>query len=224
MDQRLTLVKEMARPCRCGADIGTDHGYLICSLVEEGIAQRGIAADINAMPLDKARQEVIRRGLEERIQLVLTDGLTGIDPEEVDEVFIAGMGGDLMAQILDRWPGSRRSDKVFCLQPMSKGEHLRRFLFQEGFYVEEEKCCVAAGRPYSVMRVIYTGRREAHLPEEEYVGKIDFSTDEAETYGKKVLAALEKRRKGLAQGTGDRMGELQETEALIQAVKRRMEQ
>ena len=74
MDQRLTLVKEMARPCRCGADIGTDHGYLICSLVEEGIAQRGIAADINAMPLDKARQEVIRRGLEERIQLVLTDG------------------------------------------------------------------------------------------------------------------------------------------------------
>ena len=108
MDQRLTLIKEMARPCRCGADIGTDHGYLICSLVEEGIAQRGIAADINAMPLDKARQEVIRRGLEERIQLVLTDGLTGIDPEEVDEVFIAGMGGDLMAQILDRWPGSRR--------------------------------------------------------------------------------------------------------------------
>lgn len=157
MDQRLTLIKEMARPCRCGADIGTDHGYLICSLVEEGIAQRGIAADINAMPLDKARQEVIRRGLEERIQLVLTDGLTGIDPEEVDEVFIAGMGGDLMAQILGplaRQPPVRQG---LCLQPMSKEEHLRRFLFQEGFYVEEEKCCVAAGRPYSVMRVIYTG-------------------------------------------------------------------
>ena len=104
MDQRLTLVKEMARPCRCGADIGTDHGYLICALVEENIAQTGIAADINPMPLDKARREVARRGLEGRVRLVLTDGLADISPQEVDQVFIAGMGGDLIAQILDRWP------------------------------------------------------------------------------------------------------------------------
>ena len=224
MDQRLTLVKEMARPCRCGADIGTDHGYLICALVEENIAQTGIAADINPMPLDKARREVARRGLEGRVRLVLTDGLADISPQEVDQVFIAGMGGDLIAQILDRWPGSRRPGMTFCLQPMSKGEHLRAFLFREGFSLEEERCCIAAGRPYSAMRVIYTGEKRSPPPVEEYLGRISFSTPEARAYGEKVLTQLEKRLAGLSQGRGDQEEELRETEKLMEEVKRRIKQ
>ena len=60
MDQRLTLIKEMARPCRCGADIGTDHGYLILSLIHisgqfngtsgyEEAAVQGFVAGVNAV-------------------------------------------------------------------------------------------------------------------------------------------------------------------------------
>ena len=62
MDPRLALLCKMAPPCYKAADIGTDHGYLICALVENGKAKRGIAADLKPQPLEKARREAERRG------------------------------------------------------------------------------------------------------------------------------------------------------------------
>lgn len=66
MDERLTLIYDMVPPCRLAADIGTDHGYLICALVESGRAERGIAVDISPPSLDKARKEAEARGLSHR--------------------------------------------------------------------------------------------------------------------------------------------------------------
>ena len=61
LDPRLALIYRMVPPCRLAADVGTDHGYLICALVESGKARRGIAADIAPLPLEKARREAERR-------------------------------------------------------------------------------------------------------------------------------------------------------------------
>ena len=92
MDPRLALLCKMAPPCYKAADIGTDHGYLICALVENGKTKRGIAADLKPQPLEKARREAERRGLSAQMDFVLTDGLTGISPEGLEVVIIAGMG------------------------------------------------------------------------------------------------------------------------------------
>ena len=75
LDPRLALIYQMVPPCRRAADVGTDHGYLICALVESGRAESGIAADIAPLPLDKARREAESRGLSHRVRLVLGDGL-----------------------------------------------------------------------------------------------------------------------------------------------------
>ena len=220
MDERLSLLAGMAQPCRLAVDVGTDHGFLICDLVESGKAERGIAADINPQPLDKARTEIRRRGLSDRIETVLTDGLSGISPALPDAVFIAGMGGDLMARIISDWPGSTRPDVSFYLQPMSKAERLREYLWNSGFEVMQEKCCIAAGRPYSVFQVCFTGNIFHHDRWELYLGKVNPADGpSALAYCRKILFQLTEKTEGHRKAGSPETPEL---EQLLNEVKRRI--
>ena len=63
LDERLALAAALFQPCSTGADIGTDHGLLPCRLLEQGVCQRMILADVSPKALDRARAEVRRRGL-----------------------------------------------------------------------------------------------------------------------------------------------------------------
>ena len=56
LDARLGTIAAMTPRCRTVADIGCDHGLLITALLESGRCDYGIAADINARPLEKARR------------------------------------------------------------------------------------------------------------------------------------------------------------------------
>ena len=57
------------------ADIGTDHAYLPVWLLQQGVIDRAIAADLNPGPLDRARENARRYGLTDRIDFRLGDGL-----------------------------------------------------------------------------------------------------------------------------------------------------
>jgi tRNA (adenine22-N1)-methyltransferase len=139
------------------ADIGTDHGLLICHLVASGICPRGLACDVNPLPLANARRKILRQGLEDRIEIIQTDGLDGLEGYGVNDFLLLGMGGDLIAEIVLRHDWTRNPALRFILQPMTKAEHLRRVLYREGFALTEEKA-VAAGRfVYTVMAAAYTG-------------------------------------------------------------------
>lgn len=172
LDPRLSLLYRMTPPCDRAADIGTDHGYLICALVESGRARRGIAADIHEKPLEKARQEAARRGLSGRMDFVLGDGLDGISPEGLEVVIIAGMGGETIAHILEGWPHAKAPGITWLLQPMTKAERLRDWLWGQGFSISREKCCTAAGRVYSVMEARYAGEAVPHEEWERYLGAV----------------------------------------------------
>ena len=139
LDPRLALIYQMVPPCRRAADVGTDHGYLICALVESGRAESGIAADIAPLPLDKARREAESRGLSHRVRLVLGDGLAGVGPGEADAVIIAGMGGETIAHILESWPHAKDPGITWLLQPMTKAERLRDWLWDQGFRSDERR-------------------------------------------------------------------------------------
>ena len=179
LDQRLSTIFSMVPPCQGAADVGTDHGYLICALVASGRARWGVATDIHPQPLEKARQEAARQGLSDRIRLVLADGLAGVDPRGLEAVVAAGMGGETIAHILESWPHSRDPAITWILQPMTKGERLRDWLWGNGFPVVREACCTQGRKTYAVLEARYTGERRA-LPEwERRLGKVDPARDEA---------------------------------------------
>ena len=223
MDERLSLIYEMTPPCRLAADIGTDHGYLICALVETGRAQRGIAADINPLPLARAGGEIEARGLSHRIQLVLGDGLAGVEPDDLEAVIIAGMGGETIAHIMGAWPFSKDPGLLWLLQPMTKAEKLRDWLWGEGFTVTRERCCLAAGRVYSIMAVRYTGEVVPHPEWERHLGRVDPGEDEfTYLYAEKKAEKLEKIAAGLRAG-GD-PSQAEKLEAVARDIRKRMEE
>lgn len=198
LDGRLGTIAAMTPACRTVADIGCDHGYLIAALLESGKCRYGIAADINQKPLEKARRELARRGLTAQSECRLTNGLAGIAPVGVDAVVIAGMGGELIAEIIAGWDHTENPAVTYLLQPMTRPVHLRRWLYEHRFTLQEERCCTAAGKLYTVMRTQYTGCATPITAESLYYGAVDFAADPlAEQYRTAVLARLEQRITGL---------------------------
>lgn len=212
LDERLSLIAQMTPHCRLAADIGTDHGLLITHLVRTGKIERGIAADINPMPLQKAEREISASGLQDRIAVRLTDGLAGIAPEGLGAVILAGMGGELIAQIIGSWPHFRTPGIVWLLQPMSKPERLRGWLFGNGFAIAEERCCRAAGKLYSVLRVEYTGEEKKVEPYFFYAGAVSAQ----DPLGREYLSRREKELRAIA-AARSAAGEQERETALLKA-------
>ena len=172
LSPRLRMVGELVPEGARLADVGTDHAYLPAALILEGKIPWAIAADLRQGPLNRARATVREYGLTGKVAFRLCDGLSGIRPGEVDAVAAAGMGGETIAHILEGWPHAKAPGITWLLQPMTKAERLRDWLWGQGFSISREKCCTAAGRVYSVMEVRYAGEAVPHEEWERYLGAV----------------------------------------------------
>lgn len=219
LDPRLQAVAEEVRPGRVAADVGTDHGYLICALVESGRCPRGFASDIHPMPLESAKTTIAQRGLEDRITTFLSDGLLGLPGEEIDDVILAGMGGELIGNILTAVPWTRQQDKRFLLQPMTRASHLRHFLYREGFVLLKERAVVSGRFVYTVMTVVYEGTSQ-EIDEVFAVGGLHLGQEDplSRRYLEREMARLEKQAAGLARSQSGQQ-EAARLEQVIQGLK-----
>ena len=108
ISKRLLALKEYAskinHPLSCIADIGTDHGYLPYACYQSGLISKSILCDINQGPLDNAIQTFKASPYENTVSFRLGSGLEPLEVGEVDLVFIAGMGGGLIRDLLANAP------------------------------------------------------------------------------------------------------------------------
>lgn len=152
------------------ADVGTDHAYLPAHLLATGRISAAIATDLRPGPLARAKETAQRCGLEERLDLRLCDGLTGVEAHEVDAVVVAGMGGETILSILEAAPWSL--DKICILQPMSAAEVLRAGLDRLGAAIAQETLTREGDTLY--LALLLDGERaekgNALTPAEHYVG------------------------------------------------------
>lgn len=142
----------MCRRGKTAADVGCDHAQLACWLAQN-ISSLVIASDVRDGPLDAARRTIAECGVT-NVRIVKSDGLAEID--HADDVIICGMGGELIARIIS---GCRflSEDTRFILQPMTKDDFLRGWLYQNGFEITEEIVAAEKERRYVIMSVRYTG-------------------------------------------------------------------
>ena len=105
LSHRLRAVSDLVTQGNRLADIGTDHAFVPIFLVEEGRIPSAVAMDINAGPLERAREHILLHGLEDRIRTRLSDGLQALERGEADTILIAGMGGALTVRILQQRKG-----------------------------------------------------------------------------------------------------------------------
>ena len=149
------------------ADVGCDHGYLGIHLLQSGIASSVIAADINEMPLQSAKENAVKFGVQDRISFYRSDGVRQL-PRDFDCMVCAGMGADTMISILDAAPWLQSSRFRLILQCQSKRPELRRYLAARGFSISRETLAKDGKFIYPIMEVRYAPG-EAPAPWEYYI-------------------------------------------------------
>lgn len=152
LSNRLQAVASWIAPCGTVADVGTDHGYLPVWLLQTHTAQRVIASDIHAGPLDRARRSAAAYSLENAIRFELCDGLQFAGADAADTVVIAGMGGETIITILDAAPWTRQGRRL-VLQPQSKIRELTDWLQDNGYMLADAQLCLDAGKLYLILDV-----------------------------------------------------------------------
>lgn len=204
LDARLSLAASFVREGAIFCDVGTDHAYLPIALVAGGRAARALATDVRKGPLSAARAHIAAAGLSDRIETVLTDGLTGLADRALTDIALCGMGGELIVRILSDAPFVKNENVRLILQPMTRPAVLRRYLAENGFVLDGEGLCRAAGRIYSCMAVHYNGIPYTLTPARAEVGTPTLSGETDRTLFYELLsrriAAVREKIRGLREG------------------------
>lgn len=193
-------LKKCADLVSCGskiADIGTDHAYIPIYLMLQRKISHAIACDIGEGPLKNAEKNIKNYGFENNIETRLSDGFSNIKENEADEIIIAGMGGNMISNILNNCPWKNKFKKRFILNPMKYEEKLHEFLFSNGYEIQNEIAVKCSGKSYLIIDAHFTGEKYIPLPHELYIGKLENNLDE-HAFGliKKQIKNIENHRLG----------------------------
>ncbi|MBR5127773.1 MAG: SAM-dependent methyltransferase [Roseburia sp.] len=155
LSNRLLAVASFVTDGNVLADVGTDHGYIPIYLLQEKRIPRAIAMDINAGPLERAKEHIAVYGLKDYIETRLSDGVAALTLGEVDTVLVAGMGGGLVMHILEEGKEVCRQAKELVLQPQSELERVRAYLWSNGYVILQEDMVLEDEKFYPMMHVAY---------------------------------------------------------------------
>lgn len=153
LSKRMQSVADMIQPCDAVGDIGCDHAFVSIYLVEQHRAKRVIASDVRRGPIAIAKRNIEAMNLSDQIEIRMGDGLDTIVPGEVNAVVLAGMGGMLMIDILERGEEVVTRCDQLVLQPQSDIEKVRRYLAEKGYHLADEQMLIDAGKYYNLLDV-----------------------------------------------------------------------
>ena len=179
LSERLKLVASFVPEGSRIADIGTDHGYVPIYLAEIGKIKSALAMDVRKGPLARADEH-----------------------KEADTVIIAGMGGELEISILEAGKQLWSSIRHWIFSPQSDLEKFRRYLKENGFFIENEAMILDEGKFYTVIKAGFgTNEKDAcvckTLPEYRF-GAVLIKRRDAVL--KQYLLKEEKRVEGILKG------------------------
>lgn len=155
------------------ADIGCDHGFTSIYLVQQGMADRAVAMDINKEPLKRAEEHIFQYGMQDKISLRLSDGAKELSKGEADTLLISGMGGALICRILRESEAVVRTADELVLSPQSEVWLVRKCIHELGFRIAAEEMVTEQGKYYVIIRAV--------PGQESYAQEIDY------IYGRKLV-------------------------------------
>lgn len=152
LSDRLKTVASYVEKNTILADIGSDHAYLPCYLVHQSTIKKAIAGEVVKGPYESALKQVKNEGLENQIEVRFGDGLQVINEEDhIGTITIAGMGGPLIAAILEAGKHKLTNVHTLILQPNIHAKAIREWAVKEGWKIEEETILEEHSKIYEVI-------------------------------------------------------------------------
>ena len=151
------------------ADIGTDHAYLPCYLVNENIIDKAYACDIASGPINASIETIQLYHLEKQVIPLLGSGMNPILDKDVDMISICGMGGKLTIDILDEHREFLAHHR-FILQANIGLEILREYLYKQNMKIIDESIVKDAQHIYEIIVCEKTDDMIAYQEEDFYFG------------------------------------------------------
>ena len=137
LSERLSTIYKMV-PKGVVADIGADHGKLIIALFEGGIISHGYAVENKKGPYNRLLKALKEKGLEDDIIPLFSDGIKDL-PKAVHTVIIAGMGGNLIIDILKKYPSRTKQIDTLIIDAHNAIPKVREEVCKLGFVIADEK-------------------------------------------------------------------------------------
>lgn len=199
-DLRLAVAASFGRKGKRVADIGTDHASLPIYIVGNDLSPYAVACDINKGPLNAAKQNIAAANLSDRIDTFLTDGLNGLEQFNPEDVYILGMGGELIWRIIEDSELTKQNGIRLILQPMTHPNDLRLGLYSNGFNIVNETLVRDRDRVYQIIVAEYDGVERTATEVELWLGKknIENGGEDLSNLASLYAGAMKKKIDGCA--------------------------
>ncbi len=171
LSKRLQAIADLIIKYKHGdtlGDIGTDHAYLPCYLVNQQIIQKAYACDIAKGPIQASIETIKSYHLEEQVIPLLGSGIQPLLDKKVDMISICGMGGKLTVDILDEYPEYIQNQRLI-LQANVGLEILREYLYRHQLEIIDEDIVKDAHHIYEIIVCQKTTQTLTYQENEIYI-------------------------------------------------------
>ncbi|MBY5034925.1 tRNA (adenine(22)-N(1))-methyltransferase TrmK [Streptococcus gallolyticus] len=186
LEKVASFVPESARL----VDVGSDHAYLPLFLVEAGKIDFAVAGEVVKGPFESALKNVQEAGQSDKIQVRLANGLAAVESQDqISTVTIAGMGGRLIADILESGQEKLAGVERLILQPNNREDDVRTWLQEHDYQLIAEVILEENDKMYEIL-VAEAGKMNLSAKELRFGPYLQAEC--SETFQKKWQAELSK--------------------------------
>ena len=151
LSKRLTKIADFTHGLKSIADIGSDHSYLAKYLLDKNIISYALCVEAVLGPYNKSHKNLIKYINEGKADVILSYGIDDVSPDIIEGIIIAGMGGNLILEILSKNTEKLREFKRIILQPQNAHSDVRKFLHRNGLEIINEAVVYEKNKFYEII-------------------------------------------------------------------------
>ena len=146
---RIDLIASLSKDSKMLLDIGCDHAFCVINAVKKYNVSYAIASDINDGPLENAKNNIALNNLNDKIDVIKSDGLDNINIK-FDTLIISGMGGLLIKSILEKGINKLNGAKLI-IEANSDSYEVRKYLTSNNYIITDEYAIIDSNKYYEII-------------------------------------------------------------------------
>ena len=166
IDNRLKRIADFISDDSYILDVGCDHALLDIYLCLNKKNIKAIASDINELPLIKAKENIEKYNLQDKIKLIHADGLNSIN-DKVDTIVISGMGSLTINNIVNSSKDKLYNIKKIIISSHTSSSLIRQNMNNLNYKIKDEDVVYDKKKYYEII-VYEKGRKHLSKKEIEY--------------------------------------------------------